>query len=253
MELTLYGIIKHLLNEGVSTDEVMDAIANHNYVKIKYDDEREGDEGNPRGIRLIQPVAVGTTKKGNTVVRAFQASQGNSRRGAPKWKFFLLDRIRSWVPQEERFNLPPDSSYGEYNRNGDRSMSSMYMNAEFDDMDDTLSRVRDERTSSKLAPKVSVKKNQQGPIGAAQQWKKNVFTSQPNSQKYATYAKNIRDTESDIDRFNDDIWAKAQAEADAQTAMQNQAPKPNDTHQGPVLGRDYDEEEVDYDENNFKR
>ena len=126
MKLTLYDIIKHLLNEGVSTEDVMDAIENHNYVKIKYDDEQEGDEGNPRGVRLIQPVAVGTTKKGNTVVRAFQTSQGNSRRGAPKWKFFLLDRIVSWAPQEERFNLPPDSAYGEYNRNGDRSMSSMY-------------------------------------------------------------------------------------------------------------------------------
>ena len=62
MKLTLYDIIKHLLNEGVSTEDVMDAIENHNYVKIKYDDEQEGDEGNPRGVRLIQPVAVGTTK-----------------------------------------------------------------------------------------------------------------------------------------------------------------------------------------------
>ena len=101
--------------------------------------------------------------------------------------------------------------------------------------------------------KVSVKKNTQGPIGAAQQWKKNVFTSQPNSKKYASYAKNIKDTESDIDRFNDDIWAKAQAEADAQNAMQNQVPKPNNVQQGPILGRDYEEDEVDYDENNFKR
>ena len=253
MKLTLYGIVKHLLNEGVSTEDVMDAIENHNYVKIKYDDEQEGDKGNPRGVRLIQPVAVGTTKKGNTVVRAFQTSQGNSRRGAPKWKFFLLDRIVSWVPQEERFNLPPDSAYGEYNRNGDRSMSSMYKNAQFDNMEDTLARVRDERTSSSLAPKVSVKKNTQGPIRAAQQWKKNVFTSQPNSKKYASYAKNIKDTESDIDRFNDDRCAKAQAEADAQNAMQNQVPKPNNVQQGPILGRDYEEDEVDYDENNFKR
>ena len=253
MKLTLYDIIKHLLNEGVSTEDVMDAIENHNYVKIKYDDEQEGDEGNPRGVRLIQPVAVGTTKKGNTVVRAFHTSHGHSRRGAPKWKFFLLDRIVSWAPQEERFNLPPDSAYGEYNRNGDRSMSSMYKNAQFDDMEDTLARVRDERTSSSLAPKVSVKKKTQGPTGAAQQWKKNVFTSQPNSKKYASYAKNIKDTESDIDRFNDDIWAKAQAEADAQNAMQNQVPKPNNVQQGPILGRDYEEDEVDYDENNFKR
>ena len=62
-----------------------------------------------------------------------------------------------------------------------------------------------------------------------------------------------KDTESDIDRFNDDIWTKAQAEADAQNAMQNQVPKPNNVQQGPILGRDYEEDEVDYDENNFKR
>ena len=52
---------------------------------------------------------------------------------------------------------------------------------------------------------------------------------------------------------SDDIWAKAQAEADAQNAMQNQVPKPNNVQQGPILGRDYEEDEVDYDENNFKR
>ena len=94
INLTLYDIVKNLLKEDVSSDEVLDAIRGKYHVRIKYDDGMEDNGGNPKGSRVIQPMALGTTKKGYPVVRAFQVS-GNSRRGAPKWKFFRIDKGRS--------------------------------------------------------------------------------------------------------------------------------------------------------------
>ena len=92
ISLKLCDIVKKLLKEGLSSDEVLDAIRNKYYVRISYDDDMPSNGGNPKGSRVIQPMAIGTTKKGYPVIRAFQVS-GNSRRGAPKWKFFRLNRV----------------------------------------------------------------------------------------------------------------------------------------------------------------
>lgn len=67
---------------------------------------------------------------------------------------------------------------------------------------------------------------------------KNVFTSHPNSQKYAQIAKNVTDTG---DKTSD-YWAdydKALMQTNQQGPIQNYNPN------------DYDVEDVDYDENNF--
>lgn len=248
-KLTLYDIIKGLLKEDVSNDEVMDAIDGKYHVRIRYDDGQPDNGGNTKGSRLIQPMAIGTTKKGYPVVRAFQVG-GSSRRGAPKWKFFRLDRITSWKPMpNKKFFSPPDSSYGEYNRTGDRTMSSFFGNAKFGDMNDPLERARAERLNIANAPKVS-KRNTQGPIMAHQQWKRNVYTSQPNSDRYAQISKNIDNDGHKESNYWDD-YEKAMAQAD----MQNQAPKPTNNINGPIDTNSdensYDVENVDFDENNF--
>lgn len=237
MKLNLKNIIKSIIIEEVEHDKVLDAVRNKYYVRIKYDDGKGGQGfGNPKGSRIIQPMAIGTTKKGFPVVRAFQID-GNSRKGAPNWKFFRLDRIISWIPMRNKhFVSPPDGSYGEYNYFGDKSMGSFWDNSKFNDF---ISPVELERAKQN-SPKISTK-NMQGPISADKQWKKNVFTSQPNSKKYATYAQNIKDTEGEIDRFNDDIWAAAEREKNAQN------------QQGPIPQKedDYDIDDVDFNENDF--
>ena len=96
------------------------------------------------------------------------------------------------------------------------------------------------------APKIA-SKNKLGPIPyASQQRKKNVFTSQPNSQKYQMYQKNIADTENDFDRFSDDIWAKAEAEKQQQDAdmMMNSVPMPDKKKQGPLVNKEKEENEL---------
>ena len=239
MGLTLYDIIKHIINESVSPDEVLNAIHNRRYVRIKYDDEKPPmkgfDKGNPKGSRVIMPMAYGTTKAGNPVVRAFQWN-GNSRRGAPKWKFFRLDRIQRWKPFKKQFSAPPNDLY---NYAGDRSMGHFVDNAKFDfntqgDID--VARQSDVIT----APKVSVK-NTQGPIAGGQQLRKNVYTSQPKSKKYAQFAKNIDQTA----KKDDDYWKMFDL-ADAERTMNQKGPIKNDSYED-----EYDIEDIDIDNNDF--
>lgn len=237
INLMLHSIIGHLLNEGTSSEEVLDAINGKYYVRINYDDGKEDNGGNSKGVRVIQPVAVGTTKKGHPVVRAFQLN-GNSRRGAPKWKFFRLDRIVSWRPmRNKRFFAPPDESFGKYNTVGDKTMGVFIDNAKFGDMEDPLERARAERMSTAMAPKVSTK-NVSGPITANQQWKKNVYTSQPNSKKYGSIARNVDDSGAK----NNDYWA------DYERALQQME---NERSKNSYDEDYYDVDDVDFDENNF--
>ena len=234
MSLNLYEILQKVLNESVGSNEVSDVINNHNYVDITYSDE----DNNAPGRRLIQPYAYGITMAGNECLRAFQIS-GDTLRGEPKWKLFLLKRITSWHPRKQTFNIPPPmQGYNapDYNRDGDGTMSKVILQAKFEGIDDTLGAVRAKKEFVKGAPKIA-SKNTQGPIpNASQQWKKNVFTSQPNSKKYAQWAKNVEDTDTQFNRFDDDIWAKAEAEKQQQdnAMLQNSAMKPKQTQQGPI-------------------
>ena len=241
MKLTLADIVKNIITEDISTDEVLDAIYNKRYVRIKYDDGKKSDHGNPRGSRVIQPVAVGTTKKGFPVVRAFQAS-GNSRKGSPNWKFFRLDRIKKWEPYKKKtFNVLPDDSFGEYNKVGDKSMLHFIDNAKFVDDNTPLANVRKKWDAIKNGPKLSTK-NAQGPIAAPQQRKQNVFTSQPNSEKWKQYAKNVDNTE----KKGEDFWKMFDL-ADAERNIQNTGPIQNSSYDEDY----YDIDDVDFDENNF--
>lgn len=238
MSLNLNHILQKILNESIGGDAVTDAINNHNYVEINYVDE----ESNAPGLRLIQPYAYGLTMAGNPVLRAFQIS-GDTLRGEPAWKFFLLKRIVSWKPRKQTFSTPPPMqgyNVPDYNKNGDMSMSVVYAQAHFDGQEgDELTSLGAERAKTqqiKTAPKIN-KKNTQGPIPfASQQRKKNVYTSQPNSKKYQQYAKNIEQTKNDFDRFNDDIWSKAEAEREQQqnAKIQNTIKRPQQMQQGPL-------------------
>ena len=118
MALNLCEILHKVLNESVGSNEVTDAIGNHRYVEITYVDEKS----NAPGKRLIQPYAYGITSAGNEALRAFQV-EGDTLRGEPKWKLFLLDRVTSWRPRKQTFNMPPrEQGYNvapEYNSEGD--------------------------------------------------------------------------------------------------------------------------------------
>ena len=130
----LRRLVRQVLNESAFENEAKDAITKHYEVYITYDGENsDGDETKGKGVRLIQPVALGLTKKGNPVIRAFQPN-GDTKTHKPAWKFFLLDRIKDWSPRKKnRFSEPPGmyTADGKFNANGDKSMSRVDVIADF--------------------------------------------------------------------------------------------------------------------------
>ena len=121
---------KILLVESVSVNEVEDAINNHNRIIINY--HTKGEDNNS-GARVIEVYAYGLTKAGNPCIRAFQPF-GDTTTRVPSWKFFRLDRISAWQPTKQIFNRPADFYYknlGDFNPNGDETMSVVYKIASF--------------------------------------------------------------------------------------------------------------------------
>ena len=122
--------MKNLLTESVSVNDVTDAIDNHKRVIINYHTKGENIA---TGSRVIEVYAYGLTKAGNPVIRAFQPF-GDTTSKIPSWKFFRLDRISSWKETEQTFSRPASFYYkniGNFNENGDETMSVVYKIANF--------------------------------------------------------------------------------------------------------------------------
>lgn len=126
--MKLQGALKGLICEIASLDSIVDAIKNRKVIIIYYD----GDEPGGRGLRQIEPVCLGVSKAGNKVLRAWD-SEGASHTGykgeqpLPGWRLFRLDKILSNKPTGEIYNRPRPG----YNSNGDKSMTSVIINAKF--------------------------------------------------------------------------------------------------------------------------
>ena len=127
--MKLQETLKGLICEIASLDSIVDAIKGRKVVVIYYD----GDEPGGRGIREVEPVALGKSKAGNLVMRGWDR-EGASHTGykgeqpLPGWRLFRLDKILSNKPTGEVYNEPKPG----YNFNGDKSMVSVIINAKFD-------------------------------------------------------------------------------------------------------------------------
>ena len=130
----LEQIFQELLTEEARTVDVVDAIKKRYEAKITYkaDNDPKGS-----GERIIQPVAYGTTKAGNPVIRAFEP-YGDTKTKVPAWKFFRLDRITSWKAlRQNKFSEPPADKWrmsgaeGKFNENGDETMAEVFLVADF--------------------------------------------------------------------------------------------------------------------------
>lgn len=127
--MKLYNSFKDLIVEVASISSIVDAIKKRRRVIIYYD----GDEPGGKGLRIIEPVCFGYSKKGNPVLRAWDL-EGASHRGyqgkkpLPSWRMFRVDKIIALKPTMEKFDTPRPN----YNPNGDKSMSRVIVNAIFD-------------------------------------------------------------------------------------------------------------------------
>ena len=126
--MKLQESLKGLILEIASLDSVQIAINNRNVVTIYYD----GDEPGGKGIREVEPVALGKSKAGNLVMRGWdrEGSSHTAYKGEqplPGWRLFRLDKILSFKPTGEIYNEPKPG----YNFNGDKSMVSVITIAKF--------------------------------------------------------------------------------------------------------------------------
>jgi predicted DNA-binding transcriptional regulator YafY len=126
--MKLQETLKDLICEVASLENVIDCIKNKKKCIIYYD----GDEPGGKGLREIEPVALGTSKRGNKVVRAWD-SEGASHtaykgeKPLPGWRMFRLDKIMTLKPTGENFTeMRPN-----FNPNGDKSMTSVILVAKF--------------------------------------------------------------------------------------------------------------------------
>ena len=126
--MKLYNTLNTLILEVASKDQVFDAIKNKRVCVINYN----GDEPGGKGLRVIEPVAFGLSKKGNAVLRAWDREGAShtaykGKKPLPGWRFFRLDKMDFIRPTQETFDTPkPD-----YNPNGDKSMERVFINAVF--------------------------------------------------------------------------------------------------------------------------
>jgi predicted DNA-binding transcriptional regulator YafY len=127
--MKLYNSLKTLILEVASLGAVRDAISKKNKCVIYY----IGDEPGGKGLREIEPVCLGYSKSGNLVLRAWdsEGASHTSYKGEqplPGWRLFRLDKITMFRPTDDMFEEPRPN----YNFNGDRSMTKVLINAQFD-------------------------------------------------------------------------------------------------------------------------
>lgn len=120
--------LKGILLEIASIQTVQDAVNGRKVCIIYYD----GDEPGGRGLREVEPVALGKSKSGNLVMRAWdrEGASHTAYKGEqplPSWRLFRLDKILSCKPTGEVYNTPRPN----YNFNGDKSMVSVMTIAKF--------------------------------------------------------------------------------------------------------------------------
>lgn len=126
--MKLYNTLNNLILEVASREQIVDAIKTRRVCVIYYN----GDEPGGKGLRVIEPVAFGLTKKGNPVLRAWDREGAShkaylGKKPLPSWRFFRIDRMEFIRPTQEIFNEPRPG----YNPNGDRSMERVFLNAIF--------------------------------------------------------------------------------------------------------------------------
>lgn len=121
--------LREILLEVASLQTVQDAVNGRKVCVIYYD----GDEPGGRGLREVEPVALGKSKAGNLVMRGWdrEGASHTAYKGEqplPGWRLFRLDKMLSCKPTGEVYNTPRPN----YNFNGDKSMASVITIAKFD-------------------------------------------------------------------------------------------------------------------------
>jgi hypothetical protein len=124
--MKLLKTIKSFINEAVSFDDLQRAIKNRDIIIITYD----GDEPGGKGYRTVYPVCLGRSLKGNIVLRAYEPEGAShsvaiGKKVLPGWRLFRVDKTFTFQRTGETFDTLPSN----YNPNGDKLMTTVFINA----------------------------------------------------------------------------------------------------------------------------
>lgn len=126
--MKLLNNLKHIITEIASVSDLQDSIKKRKVVIIYY----KGKDNGGVGLRTIEPVCLGYSKKGNMVLRAWERegaswSEKNENNFLPGWRLFRVDKIFTLTPTMDNFiEMRPN-----YNPSGDKSMTRVLVNANF--------------------------------------------------------------------------------------------------------------------------
>ncbi len=121
-------ILQEILFESIGQSIIVDTIKNRNIVKLDYHGKNPGGSG----MRTVEPVCLGYNKRNRLVLRVWDEA-GASHTGftgkqpLPGWRLLRVDRIGSYNTTDEQFT----QARPKYNPSGDRSMSRVIVNADF--------------------------------------------------------------------------------------------------------------------------
>ena len=124
--MKLIETIKSFITEAVSFDDLQRAIKNKDVIIITYD----GDEPGGKGYRTVYPVCLGRSLRGNLVLRAYEPEGAShsvtiGKKVLPGWRLFRVDKTFTFKRTGETFDTLPSN----YNPNGDKLMTTVYINA----------------------------------------------------------------------------------------------------------------------------
>jgi hypothetical protein len=97
MSFNLYNILLEQPLSGRKTKPLVDAIKNRNPVTFYYSGPKSPEKDSVKsGVRIrAEVVAIGLSKKGNVIIRAYVQPPSVSKKGYDKtnWRTFIVDRI----------------------------------------------------------------------------------------------------------------------------------------------------------------
>jgi hypothetical protein len=112
------------------TKPIVDAIKNRKKVDFYYSGPRKGrDSVKPGKRESAELVAIGLSKKGNLIVRAYVDTPSVSKKGFEKtnWRTFMVSRMSDVKISNEKF----DQKRPEYEEGADKSMSVTYVTSDW--------------------------------------------------------------------------------------------------------------------------
>ncbi len=128
---TFFNVIEEQnILKTTKTKPIVDAIKNRKKVDFYYSGPRKGRNSVKSGKReSAELVAIGLSKKGNLIVRAYVDTPSVSKKGFEKtnWRTFMVSRMSDVKINDEKF----DQKRPDYEEGADMSMSVTYVKSDW--------------------------------------------------------------------------------------------------------------------------